>query len=163
MPSPLGHALGGIATGWLVDGRRQPLGEAAVYAGVGMAPDLDLLLGMHSTYTHSVGAVAVVTALAWTLRGRRRARWALACGAALASHILLDWLGSDTTPPLGIMALWPLSSAFYQAPWHLFPAVSRRFHDWVFVVQNTRAVVVEMALLLPLTIAVGWWRGRAPR
>ena len=172
MPSPLGHILGGIAAGWLVGGHRPAGGasgagaglapassrrwpDAVVFGALGAAPDLDLLVGLHSMYTHSVGAAALVAAGAYAMRGERRARWALACGAAVASHILLDWLGSDTTPPIGIMALWPFSSGFYQSSLWLFPAVSRRVGEWSFVTQNLRAVLWETIILLPITIAIG--------
>ena len=37
------------------------------------------------------------------------ARLALATGLAYATHTLLDWLGTDASPPIGIMALWPFS------------------------------------------------------
>ena len=177
MPSPLGHILGGLAAGWLVAGRStageardhgadpssapsRPSRDASAFGALGAAPDLDLLVGLHSMYTHSVGAAALVAAAAYAMRGERRARWAVACGAAIASHILLDWLGSDTTPPIGIMALWPFSSGFYQSSLWLFPAVSRRFGEWSFVTQNLRAVVWELVLLLPITIAIGWVRRR---
>ena len=179
VPSPVGHVLGGVAAGWLVAGRHRDPGvrppgwlphvaarwwrEGAVFGALGAAPDLDLLVGAHSTYTHSVGAAAIVAGLAYVLRGRRPARWAIACGLAMASHVLLDWLGSDTTPPIGIMALWPFSPEFYQSPLSVFPAVSRQFGQWSFVSANTGAAACEIVILGPLVIAVGWWRGRRPR
>ena len=66
-----------------------------------------------------------MAALVWT-RGRDR-RFAVVIAAAWASHVLFDWLGSDDTPPLGVMALWPLSSAFYFADAFVFEAISRRY------------------------------------
>jgi membrane-bound metal-dependent hydrolase YbcI (DUF457 family) len=134
-----------------------------MFGALGAAPDLDLLAGLHSMYTHSVGAAALVAAIAFIVRRPRSARWALACGAALASHILLDWLGSDTTPPIGIMALWPFSTAFYQSPFWIFPAVSRRFGEWSFLTQNLRAVVKELVILLPITAGIAWVRSRDAR
>jgi inner membrane protein len=124
-----------------------------------MSPDLDLLVGLHSMYTHSVAAVVLAVVVARWLDRSRGTRWALACGAAVASHILLDWLGSDTTAPIGVMALWPFSPAYYQSSLFVFPAVSRRFGEWSFVMQNARAAVWEIAILMPLTVAVGWLRG----
>lgn len=173
MPSPFGHALGGTAAGWLVGGRTvapgpppagvrahtdRVLRQAAGFAAIGMAPDLDLLVGLHSMHTHSVAAVVLVGAVAWFRCPGRGARWAVACAAALASHILLDWLGSDTTAPIGIMALWPFSSSFYQSPFLVFPAVSRRFGEWSFVVQNAKALMWEVVILVPITAAIGWAR-----
>jgi membrane-bound metal-dependent hydrolase YbcI (DUF457 family) len=156
-----------MAAGWLIDGRPaegaadgrvasllDAVRAGALFAVLGMAPDLDLLVGLHSTYTHSLAAVAVVTAIAWTQRRGRRARWAVACGGAVASHILLDWLGSDTTPPIGITALWPFSADYYQSSLNVFPAVSRRFGEWSFVVQNTKAALFETAVLVPIAAAI---------
>jgi membrane-bound metal-dependent hydrolase YbcI (DUF457 family) len=117
VPSPIGHVLGGVAAGWLVGGRRGAPGwrrEAALFGLIGAAPDIDLLFGTHSTYTHSAGAVGLTALAALIVTRGRRPRIALACAAAMASHVLLDWLGSDTTPPIGIMALWPFTRDFYQ-------------------------------------------------
>jgi hypothetical protein len=159
MPSPLGHALGAAAAGWAVDGRRPSLRTTAILVAVGLAPDLDLLFGTHSTYTHSLGAVAIATFVAWTVT--RDARLAAAVAAAWASHLLLDWLGSDSRDPIGIMALWPWSSEHYQSDLHVFGAISRRY--WMpeqFVWGNLKAAAREVAVLLPIAIAVYWIRTR---
>jgi len=134
---------------------RKPGLETLLFASIGAAPDLDLLAGTHSTYTHSIGAVAfvVLAALGWT-RGRRPLL-ALACGAAVASHILLDWLGSDTTPPIGIMALWPLTREFYQSSLFVFETISRQWWLPQFYVWNARAALREIAILLPIAAIVG--------
>ena len=174
MPSPLGHALGAVAAGWLVGGRLWPAWHATVFvprlgpvdltnrgvsavlfAAVGVAPDLDLLVGTHSTYTHSVGAVAIAFGTAWVVS--RRPRVAAAIAAAWASHLLLDWLGSDTSPPIGIMALWPFSREHFQSSVYLFDAISRRY--WLpeqFVWGNLKAAAKEVLILGP--IAVGSYR-----
>jgi len=187
MPTPLGHALGAIAAGWLVGGRLWPgwhatvfvprlrpvtdaLGQtrrafdvnltnrgmaAALYAAVGLAPDLDLLVGAHSTYTHSVGAVGLAFLAAFAASKRPRVAGAIA--AAWASHLLLDWLGSDTSPPIGIMALWPFTREHYQSSFYIFEAVSRRY--WLpeqFVWWNAKAVLKEVLILGPLA-GVSYW------
>ena len=153
MPSPLGHALGGAAAAWLAGGRlRESLhAEAILFGTIGMLPDLDLLVGAHSTYTHSVGAVILASGVALSLT-RGRAPWlAVGVAAAWSSHILLDWLGSDTSPPIGIMALWPFTDAFYQSPASFFDAISRRY--WLpqeFIWGNLRAMVKEVLILAPV-------------
>src|SRR5262245_58906966 len=112
MPSPVGHALGGIAAGWSFEPRHTPQAqrrarfriETLGFATLGVAADLDLLLGVHRGATHSLGAIVLVALAAWlALRHRsRRDRWAIACAAAFGSHVLLDWLGSDTSAPFGV-------------------------------------------------------------
>ena len=157
MPSPLGHALGGMALGWLIAPRlgRGVAFAGATYAAVGVAPDLDLLVGSHSTYTHSIGAVGLVFLAALAASGRPRVASAVA--AAWASHLLLDWLGSDTSTPIGIMALWPFTREHYQSSFYVFDAISRRY--WLteqFVWSNLRAALKEGLILGPVA-GVSYW------
>jgi hypothetical protein len=160
MPSPVGHALGGIAAGWLVNGRgrQSAIGRAAMLAVAGIAADFDLLAGWHRGPSHSLVATVLAGAAAWILarRAEPAARWrlALAVAAAYGSHVLLDWLGSDTRPPIGIPALWPLSRANFESPLHLFPAVSRRYWLAEFWTYNLRAVAREVLILGPIAAAV---------
>ena len=178
MPSPIGHAIAGVTAGWLVAGaprgapsvarvagtlsERAPATfwrEAALFAALGALPDIDLLFDAHSGPTHSLGGMAIIglTALAVArhFRSRRACRLALACAAAYASHVLLDWLGSDASPPLGVMALWPFSSDYYESDLHVFMAISRRYYQgWVFVAQNVRAVSLELVILVPILAVV---------
>jgi hypothetical protein len=68
MPSPIGHALGGIAAGW---GRvpRRDMAGAAILAAVSLAPDLDLLpvFQTHRGPSHSIGAAALGVMALWPL------------------------------------------------------------------------------------------------
>ncbi|MBI1876505.1 MAG: hypothetical protein HYZ58_08485 [Acidobacteria bacterium] len=165
MPSPIGHVLGGMAGGWLIGGgssvsrTTSPWADAAVFGIVGALADIDFLLGIHSQYTHSLGACGVVFAatLVW-LRGS--VRLALAATAAYGSHLLLDWLGHDGAPPIGIMALWPFTSTFYQSDLHWFMAISRRYWLSGFWPHNLHAVAHEIAILGPITGLIWWWRAR---
>src|SRR5215207_2345542 len=84
MPSPIGHALAGLASAWaadLVPGdrvwrtaprsaslfRRAGNGLTLICAGLGAAADLDHLFVAHRTITHSLGAVILVGLLAAAL------------------------------------------------------------------------------------------------
>lgn len=128
-----------------------------MFAALGMVPDLDLLFPIeHRTISHSVTAAVVAGLVAAVLTGRGRI--GLAASGAYATHVLLDWLGSDTTPPIGIMALWPVSRAYYESRLHLFYAVSRRFPTREFWVQNTRALLRELLILGPPAAITGWRR-----
>ena len=187
MPSPLGHLLGGIAAGHLLAGRvgspsaassrRVPGGAGrltrlvaavepswpglALFGALGVLPDIDFLFGVHSRYTHSLGAAAIVFGLGLVaFRSRRRpALLAAGMAAAYASHALLDWLGRDTTPPIGIMALWPFTNDFYQSDLHWFPAIRREFRDGI-VLHNAAAALWELLVLGPLAMAAVWLRRR---
>jgi membrane-bound metal-dependent hydrolase YbcI (DUF457 family) len=151
MPSPIGHALGGAVVGLLMERRRTPRAlPLGVFAVVGMLPDVDFLWGRHNMETHSLGAavLAGLSVLVWT-RGKNR-RLALAVTLAWSTHILFDWLGSDDTSPLGVMAFWPLTSQFYFANAFVFEAISRRYWLSNFIPHNAWAVAKEILILGPL-------------
>ena len=188
MPSPVGHALGGVIAGWLVQrpavragtsavgiarsvADARPAGsplrrQTALLATLGMAADADFLFGTHSTYSHSIGAVGVVFLVA-LVAGRRSAaqpiRTALAAAAAYGTHVLFDWLGSDTSLPIGIMALWPFSDGFHQSGLHVFDAISRRYWLPGFWAHNLLAVAREVLILVPVLLVVWRTRGNTAR
>ena len=140
---------------WRISGRAA---EALLFGAVAAAPDLDLLAGSHSTYTHSIGATLIVLVVARLLLGPGHGRLVLATAGAYASHVLLDWLGSDTSPPIGIMALWPFTGGYYQSSLNLFDAISRRY--WLpdeFIVGNMKAALKEILILGPLAWAACRW------
>jgi inner membrane protein len=127
-------------------------------AVAGVAPDLDFLWGRHNQETHSLGAAVMAGLLvfAW----KRNARLALAVMLAWTSHVLFDWLGSDTTPPLGVMALWPLSSEYYFSNAFFFEAISRRYWLDNFISHNLWAVTLEILILGPPLALLIWWNRR---
>jgi len=178
--------MGGVIAGWLVGGapamphgaRRAPLRSfigasdvrrsAFAFGLLGLLADFDFLFGTHSTYSHSVGAALVVSGVAfawftWKGRTERAANvvTALAVGAAYASHILLDWLGTDGSVPIGIMALWPFSRDFYLAGVGLFAPVDRRFWLPDFWLRVVRMLAIEVGIL-GSALTIVWW-ARTPR
>jgi inner membrane protein len=182
MPSPIGHALAGIAAGWLVDpaparDAQGAMWRAAMFGAAAMAPDIDLLFGAHRGPTHGLGAAVLAGVFVWILEGQAarltagrvssadagslsRVRFALAIALAYVSHTLLDWLGNDTSPPIGIMALWPFSPDYYQSGLPVFMGISRQYWLREFWVSNARALAGELAILLPLVALVFFARRR---
>jgi membrane-bound metal-dependent hydrolase YbcI (DUF457 family) len=168
MPTPIGHALGGLIVGLVFEPAVAPRpihpsylthpGYLTCAAVAACLPDLDFLWGRHNMETHSVG-FAVLIALA-VFAWRRDARLALVCFLAVESHVLLDWLGSDDSPPLGVMAWWPFSSRFYFGDLFVFDAISRRYWLPGFVRHNVVAILRELGILLPIAGALWIWRRR---
>jgi inner membrane protein len=131
-------------------------GLAVVCALIAVIPDIDLLLGSHRTYSHSIAAVAAAAFLAWVIA--RRSPYArtvtVAVAAAYGSHLLLDWLGRDSSNPIGLMVWWPFSSRFYVSGVDLFKEVSRRYwNQSEFVFGNLRSVGWELLILAPIAVA----------
>jgi inner membrane protein len=165
MPTPIGHALAGLAVAGIGGGTRLPRRDTAVLVLCACAPDLDLILRLvdgvnhHRGATHSLAAAAFAGLMAHLL-GRLGARipspWLV--GAAWASHVVLDYLGLDTSPPAGEMALWPFSEAFFISPVSLFYDIPRSFTP-AAIRHNLMAVTFEVMVLGPLA----WfcWRTRA--
>jgi hypothetical protein len=138
---------------------------AVVCAALAVAPDLDILFTVHRAAWHSVTA-AILAGVAGALLAPLidvPARRALVANAlAWGSHVLLDWLGRDQSSPQGVMAFWPFSRAYVASGLDVFAEVSRRY--WrpdEFIVGNLRALVRELAIILPVVGLV--WRLRRRR
>jgi hypothetical protein len=72
---------------------------------------------------------------------------------------VLDWLGSDTSAPIGIMALWPFSREHFESGLRVFMAVSRRiWQPERFWLPNLAALARELLILVPPLILIGWLR-----
>ena len=176
MPSPAGHLLAGVAVAWAAEAARGRRGAgpadgatprlftplALACAALALAPDLDILLATHRTVTHSIGAVALTALVSGAVAravGSPAAATGALCGLTVASHIVLDWLGRDSNTPRGVMALWPISTAYFYSGVDLFAEVSRRY--WKpdeFIVGNAYSVAREILILGPIAAAAFWLR-----
>jgi membrane-bound metal-dependent hydrolase YbcI (DUF457 family) len=183
MPSSVGHALAGVAAAWSVDlipgdrrGRTAPAsaswydragGELTAWcAFLAAAPDLDLLFGVHRTWSHSISAVVLVTIVAAAVTGQvtRRPvlRVAAMCGLAYATHLLLDWMAMDRYAPSGIQALWPFSHRWYISDWDLFPQIARRnFWTLPVILFNAGSILQEVLRLAPVVVVLWLVRVKA--
>lgn len=153
MPSPIGHAIAGVAIGQAITpGRPRTIVACAALAA---AADADLLLpSTHRTLTHGIGAVAVVTILAIVVTRKvtdARLRVVVALVTAYASHLLLDWLGADPVPPRGLQLLSPFSDRWFISDWDVFRGTTRRelatAHAWWV---NATAIAQEIVILGPV-------------
>jgi inner membrane protein len=156
MPSPIGHLIAGATIGYALAPRRPAV--VALCAAVATSPDLDLVVSQtHRTATHSVTALALVTILAIAVTGgvTAQARVVAALSLAYASHLLLDWLAADPTPPQGIQLLWPFSDAWYISGWDLFRGTARRNPFTPAAIElNAKAIAQEIAILGPIAWVV---------
>ena len=172
MPSPIGHALAGLATHVATAPPDQiaSRGRALVTVAAAVAPDLDLAwklvdgVNHHQAQGHSIGVGLAVAALVGTVasvRGvARPGGLALAALLGWCSHLLLDFLNVDTNPPIGLMALWPFSDGYYKSPWSLFLDIGRTL-NWTTVRHDTLAMAWEVVVLCPVLVLA--WRARARR
>lgn len=183
MPSPIGHALAGLAVAIAGDRHAAALGFGRFLTrpltlwsvAIAALPDADLLVpGFHRRATHSIIATILVTIVAmvvtgWVTRSRQSAvgsrqspvnnresvvMIALVCAAAHASHLLLDWLGADWFAPPGIQLLWPFSGEWFISGWDLFARVERRDpFASATMISNLKAAARELGLVGPVAAA----------
>jgi hypothetical protein len=137
---------------------RRPVSTFGLLAMVACAPDVDFLWGRHSAETHSLGAIVIVGLIAFALSRGTNLRLVVAVALAWGSHIFLDWLGSDTTPPIGVMALWPFSNDYFFAYAYVFESITRRYWLPNFWTHNVWAVVTEATILGPIVAFLVWMR-----
>lgn len=113
--------------------------------------------------THSlsaVGLVVVATALI-ARRVRRDDVWftTIVCTLAYASHLGLDWLGADTKLPAGIQLLWPFSGRWFISSLGVFRATDLGgFLRGRVIISNALAVLQELSILIPISLAAWWLR-----
>jgi inner membrane protein len=170
MPSPIGHTLAGLAAGWLSEpappqsnrtGLRSILTPFALWcAFVAAIPDADLLIPhFHRSASHSLTVTALILIIAVVVTGKvtRRRAWvfAAALAGAHASHLLLDWLGTDRFPPPGIQVFWPFSDRFYISGLDIFPPVERRLLRPEAIGINARAALWELLIMGPIA-GIAW-------
>jgi len=101
MPDLLTH----YATSLLIATRALPLRHAALLALAGLLPDIDALLKIHRSATHSLLLVATAAIAIPALK--RHAKYAALALAIYALHIVLDVFTAPTP------ALWPLVEESY--------------------------------------------------
>ncbi len=171
MASPVGHALAGLVIHVATardGGELRSKWRAALLAGVTLLPDLDLAANVlrganhHQRESHSLGAAALVALACWAVGLVRRwptpGRWALIVGGLWASHVLLDVVAGDTSPPFGPMALWPVSHQHFHFPYPVFFEVRRAF-DWPSLRHNVVSAACDALVLTPLLV-LAWLRKR---
>jgi membrane-bound metal-dependent hydrolase YbcI (DUF457 family) len=148
MPTPLGHAIAGLAlytaffppasSPFEIDSSKGKWLLLAVTAS--LLPDIDFIHltdngalaisgAFHRGVTHTIGFAAAggaITALiAWMIKTPQWKKTGAVVGAGLCSHLLLDLLNIDENPVngLGLPLFWPVLEGYYMIP--LLPGVDR--------------------------------------
>jgi len=178
LPSPVGHSLAGLcgfllAQKYVVPRRRGWLLVGSVV--IANLPDLDFLPGLllgnpasfHHQATHSLAAVAMVGLLIgslarwWNLNDVGWGSWG---GALYLSHVILDLLINDPSPPFGVQLLWPFSEAYFISaitPFSGFAYFDRGLGMFrtILSVYNLRVILQEIMFMAPLVV-LAWYVGK---
>lgn len=169
MSSPVGHSLMGMILylsynkwGSLWGNRK----EFLLYIFFAVAPDLDFIPGLlvgdagryHHGPPHSI-FFALLFAFAFSLPrlriGVKRflSSWGIFF-SLYSSHLLLDLLTIDRRSPYGSPLLWPFADRYLSFPITFLPPVYKDSGDALFIINNLYAVLIELAIFLPLLIII---------
>lgn len=175
MPSPVGHTIAGLC-GFIVFQKKaapcQWIWVLLFSVFIANLPDVDMLPGLligdirsfHHQGMHSVTAAVLAGLLAAILAGQWKLNsmvWGLWGGSIYFSHVFLDLLVNDPSPPFGAQLLWPFSKAYFISP--LTPFARFDYFDpelgmlrAVFTLDNFGTVLREVILMTPL-IGLTWY------
>ncbi len=178
MPSPVGHTLMGLS-GYLFKTHEVSSSHKRLFLMgsivLGNLADADIIPGIiaghtglyHHRMTHSVFMILLVGWAIAFVAGRfslNRLSWGVWGGIVYGSHIFLDMLVNDPSPPLGVQLLWPLSKSFFIFPFRPFPRFDycnahSTFLGLVktfFIPHNLITMTWEALIISPLVIII-WW------
>jgi inner membrane protein len=169
MPSPIGHSLMGLiihrAAGKPIAVSQWRYMALSVLGA--NAPDLDFVPGLlvgelgryHHGPSHSI-ALAICFGIVSSLLFSRKC-FAFLMGSGLyLSHVLLDYLIQDPSPPYGVPLFWPLSYEYYMAPFAFFRRFDYASHSVdsllspMLTFHNLLTVFLEVVLLVPVLVFV---------
>lgn len=136
-------------------------------------PDADYFFGIaqglpnlyHRHFTHSIGfsiLVGAACSLFFRWRGHRFWPMFFLSSAACASHVLLDFLGLDTSTPHGVIAFWPFSDTYYMSPVSVFSNLQKgvTLNDLFKAIVNPHnifALVREIVIFMLLLALQNWF------
>lgn len=169
MATPLGHMLAGAAVGSVSDRPGPTRARLLVGALAGGAADLDFIPGVligdpgryHHAFSHSLTFALLAAVLVGLSFASRRISWAGLAGGAYVSHLVLDYLTFDPSPPQGIPWFWPLSDAYFSASPSLLPRVIHSSMS-IFNLHNVLVAGMELLVFGGLLTFVLWWRHGRP-
>lgn len=166
MPSPIGHSLMAyiMYRATPTSSPRVNLTRMGFYLLAANAADLDFIPGLlvgdpglyHHGISHSLGFAALVAVVYGLLLmfATRQARWQpfVISFALWSSHIGLDYFSIDPGLPYGVPLFWPLSDAYYIAPFPFFPEIRRsqvssEFLASLVSLHNLWAISIELLVL----------------
>ncbi len=170
MTSPVGHCLGG----WLVSKPSTLNWRWLLFIFFAAnAADLDFFVGAlqgqvnryHHMASHSLFAAVVFTTLTYLIAKRLKldaAYAAMVGGLAYSSHLFLDAFTIDSSAPIGMQLIWPLSQEYFIAPYTFFTNIhhgSKGDTLWealapIFSAHNAGAIALELIVLTPVLILV---------
>ncbi|MER3445440.1 MAG: hypothetical protein C4291_00775 [Candidatus Dadabacteria bacterium] len=177
MPSTIGHSIAGyvIYRAASEDASRLEWRRLFLYCICSNLPDLDFIPGFllgapnkfHHGVSHSLGFAFgfgfYMSLILLFVKDQSILRSFIIFFGLYFSHVLLDLLSYDSSPPYGVPVLWPITDNYYISPISVFSDIERdraseAFIRSLFSLHNFLAILIETVILLPLVIMVSFFK-----
>lgn len=156
MPLPISHCLIGASVAALICprlSRARDWAMLALGAFFALSPDFDFFLvwvlrlgrHWHRSFTHSIFFALGVTVLALILTRFSRVRIVIACGLALATHGVFDYLAANEGG--GVALLFPFSNRRMKLGYSSFFETGASSNYWYEVLKSC---AIEAAVFMPV-------------
>lgn len=170
MPSPVAHSMMGLAV-YITSTKKEEIISSwkrfLFFIFLANLPDIDFLPvfifgfsiipNIHQGITHTIGfsiVAGLFFALLYGSKGGNVLKGFLLVFSLLSSHIFLDYLTVDSTPPYGFKLLWPFSDKPLTSSVSIFDGLAKKSLEELLSYGNFRVVLREMAIFLPLTFLI---------
>ena len=165
MPTSVGHSLLGYIL-YLIFKRNYRLIEnwktVLFYIFIANAPDLDFIPGIcighanrfHHGITHTLGFfVFFATILYWVPKLRKKKNFIIFF-LLYFTHVIVDFLGADTSYPFGVMLFWPFTKKYFISSYSIFLDIHKTTLYSLFDLHNFEAMALEALIFLPVIIVL---------
>jgi len=182
MPLPIAHSMMGYAIAEVAEAANVRLTNkkwlnVSIFVTLANLPDCDFLPGFllgepnryHQWFTHSLGFAFLAGLCGGLFYWRRQKQnklqsaenperfglYGVFIGFAVLSHVVLDLLTWDSSPPKGMMLFWPFDKNHYDVRWDFFLACRRdnasaTFFSSLFSMYNLKVVLREFLIMAPI-------------
>ncbi len=112
--------------------------------------NLKLANRFHRQVTHSLLFAVLILGAAFgvlrMIRNPRPARNSIVLFCCALSHLILDLLGADLRPPVGVPLLWPLLRRSFKPPVEIFTNLYKETYAEIFSSHNLGVIAHEVLL-----------------
>jgi len=163
MCSPVGHGLAGYILYLAWNRNYQLIGDwkkIVLYLFAANAPDLDFIPGIlvgdanrfHHGISHTLGFSVLFALSMYVMSGFKRKKDFIIFFLLYFSHVVIDFLTADTSPPFGVMLFWPFTQRYFISSYSVFFDIHHLTLSDLFDLHNIKAMAWEAAVFFSIIV-----------